>query len=204
MAKKTAKLYPCFGHKITIPEAAEFACVGPEGFRAQLKKLGGDMEAAIEYYEKRYGGVKARMENVMEQNAKELATQKIAEILGVQDEKTEAGESETAPPAMPEEEKKPVQEEKPLRKAKPRIELAPAKDNTPEDRKALALYNAAIDALTKLVKNETFERDTLNYTPTCIVLDGLKRQRREYFEKLIDWYAIAAIEERGRQYAGQD
>ena len=204
MSGKTAKLYPCFGYEITIPEAAGFACVGPEGFRAQLKKLGGDMEAAIEYYERRYGGVKARMENVMEQNAEELAAQKIIEILGVQDEKSEAGESETALQAIPEEEKKPAPEEKPRQKARSRIELAPAEENTPEDRKALALYNAAIDALTKLVKNETFERDTMNYMPTCILLDGLKRQRREYFEKLIDWYAIAAMEERGREYAGQD
>lgn len=201
---KTAKLYPCFGHEITIPEAAEFACVSPGGFRAQLKKLGGDMEAAIEYYEKRYGGVKARMENAMEQRTEELAAQKIIEILGVQDEKTEAGESETALPAMSEEEKKPVQEEKPRQKAKARIELAPAEDNTPEDRKALALYNAAIDALTQLVENETFERDVMNYMPTCILLDGLKRQRREYFEKLIDWHTIAAMEERGRHYAEQD
>lgn len=100
--------------------------------------------------------------------------------------------------------KKPAPEEKPRQKARSRIELAPAEDNTPEDRKALMLYNAAIDALTKLVQNETFERDTMNYMPTCILLDGLKRQRREYFEKLIDWYAIAAMEERGREYAGQD
>ena len=56
MAGKGAKLYPCFGYGITIPEAAKFACVSPQGFRVQFKKLGGDMEAAIEYYEKRYGG----------------------------------------------------------------------------------------------------------------------------------------------------
>lgn len=56
MAGKGAKLYPCFGYGITIPDAAKFACVSPQGFRAQFKKLGGDMEAAIEYYEKQYGG----------------------------------------------------------------------------------------------------------------------------------------------------
>lgn len=150
------------------------------------------------------GGVKARMENAMEQRAEELAAQKIAEILGVQDEKSEAKENSIGLPAMLEEEKKPTPEEKPRQKAKARIELAPAEDNAPEDRKALALYNAAVDALTQLVENETFERDTMNYMPTCILLDGLKRQRREYFEKLIDWYAIAAMEERGRKHAGQD
>ena len=53
---KTAKLYPCFGYRITIHEAAEFACVSPHGFWVQLKKLGGDMEAAMECYEKRYWG----------------------------------------------------------------------------------------------------------------------------------------------------
>jgi len=55
MAKK-GRLYPAFGHEITIAQAAEFCTVGVPALKAQMPKLGGSMETVLEYYDKRYGG----------------------------------------------------------------------------------------------------------------------------------------------------
>lgn len=98
------KLHSCFGWEITIYEAAQFCTVSAASIRGALSKLGGSMEAVLQFYDKRYGGVIARMENYMEARepqeptAEEAAVNDIMAALGMAEPAAEATEPETEAP----------------------------------------------------------------------------------------------------------
>lgn len=191
------KLYPCFGYEITIDQAAEFACVAVASVRAQLTKLGGSMEVVMQAYDKRYGGVIARMEEAMEYDKDKKAMGDIMAALGLVEELETGSEpaedlqANELPLAdgggiriLPdkEEEAEPVPE-------KMRITLEEIQPDYAQDRRNLAAINEAIEAVERLtdvdavMEHAEVMRDDF--------LDKLKYIRLNAFEHLIDWDAIA-------------
>lgn len=199
---KNKKLYPCFGYEITIDQAAECACVSVAAVRGQLTKLGGSMETVMQMYEKRYGGVIARMEQMMEYDADKQAAKDIMAALGfADDEETEHQDGQVAEDAIaapatnviPLAENTEImiltEEEKEAENKEPRIMFAPIEKDDSGDRKELKLLNDAIEALEKLEEVETVEESAGAMRED--VLLKLKEIRMDGYEHLINWRAIA-------------
>lgn len=202
---KNKKLYRCFGYEITIDQAAECACVSVAAVRSQLTKLGGNMETVMQMYERRYGGVIARMEQMMEYDADKRAAKDIMAALGFMDDEEiadEAGqmaEAAITEPEVPEANAIPLaenagimilpEEEPEPEKNEPRIMFAPIEVDDSGDRKELTLLNNAIEALEKLEEVEIVEE----YAGVMRedVLNKLKDIRMNGYEHLINWRAIA-------------
>lgn len=202
---KNKKLYHCFGYEITIDQAAECACVSVAAVRGQLTKLGGSMEAVMRMYEKRYGGVISRMEQMMERDADKRAMEDVMAVLGFENgQETEcsdgqAAKNDIAVPEAPAANAIPLAEntgimilpeETPETESKgPRITFVPIEKDDSGDRKELTLLNNAIEALEKLEEVEIVEECAGVMRED--VLNKLKDIRMNRYEHLINWRAIA-------------
>lgn len=181
---KTGRTYPCLGYELTIKDAADIACVSTAAIRQQLSKLGGSMETVLNYYDKRDGGVIARMENLMDCRGEQRdAADKILEVLCkvAEDPAQEEVQEERAAAEQPPEEAnhscmEPVCE-------KQVCIFASGK------RAELASFNAAIKAIEALdagVMDDPALFETLQNSN-----EELKAMRRRVFDDLVDWEAIA-------------
>lgn len=178
------KYYPCFGYEVTVREAADAANASPASLKTKMNRLG-SMEAAVLDYEKRYGGVVARMENIVKNRGgaaavEEKAKREILQALGYADEnQTEIEDPEDA------------RDECTMATSTGLILPCIAEELTYDaERKALALYNMAIEGLKGLVEEEGFEKSG-EHKAACRLLEALGFERRTRFEPMIDWNALA-------------
>lgn len=201
MAKK--KIYRAFGYEITIDEAIEAACVSRGAFYAQLSALGGSMETVLRMYDQRYGGVMARLEQIMQDKGAgemsnqerfraagedEAAKEQILNILFDADRtasvpvESVAAEPEAAPMEEPAEEPT----------AAMAMSLAVELEAVKPDRRGLKLLNGAIKALDRL---EEYADGSDRIKPEeQSAIEGMSRRLtnmriREYVE-LVDWEAL--------------
>lgn len=205
------KLYPCFGYEITIDEAAEFCSVSVASIRARLTELGGSMEAVLQLYDKKYGGVIARMEGYKDAEDDVKTRQTVDDImtaLGMAEEaETESDAGEAESPAVEAERgfnpenaenigvmihRGGIAEIEPVDEAAefPGMMLEELRPDHTEEKRQLSLLNAAITAIEKL--------EDVDFVLECAsvlrddFLMKLKQMRINEFEHLVDWAAIAA------------
>lgn len=208
MAQK-GKTYPCFGYELTIKDAADIACVSPAAFRQQLSKLGGSMETVLNYYDKRDGGVIARMENMMDYRKEQEATDAIMDVLSKSVQPTLApAETEKQEDVVPLADNAGVMvvpaEQAPQAEALPsatnpavqEIAHAESTDQAHADeaadkpgKAALMVFNQAIKAIGN-VRPEMMD-DTSLYEILQTSKEELVAMRRRVFDHLVDWDAIA-------------
>lgn len=201
MAEKK-KIHRAFGYEITIDEAIEAACVSRAAFYAQLSALGGSMETVLRMYDQRYGGVMARLEQIMQDKGAgemsnqerfraagedEAAKEQILNILFDADRTASVPvESVASEPTAAMEE--PASEPTAAMAMSLAVELEAVKP----DRRGLKLLNGAIKALDRL---EEYADGSDRIKPEeQSAIEGMSRRLtnmriREYVE-LVDWEAL--------------
>lgn len=194
MAKE--KRYPCMGHEITIKEAADITCVSVAAIRQQLSKMGGSMENVMLAYDKKYGGVFARMEQMVKRDKEQDAVDEILDALGMSEDCEEPNEDDL-PDAL--DMVVPLAENAGVMVIPDEAETEPAAEPEPEGQEprgntvlcALNLAIKAIYALDKCMLGNSILYDVLQ---NCAA--DLKEIRNDKFGHLVDWEAIA----RGRNF----
>lgn len=161
-------LYDYHGQMISIKEGAELAYITPEALRQRLKKVGGDMMAAID-------GVKPSQ-------VVAKATDEILDILGINKDKSL--------PELPEEEDT---ADIGATETNTDIEISNAETASvpamgAADKHELRILNRAIKALKAV---EFIELDDDSNVLLDDALQRLRRIRRELFDECVDWEAMA-------------
>lgn len=208
MAQK-GKTYPCFGYELTIKDAADIACVSPAAFRQQLSKLGGSMETVLNYYDKRDGGVIARMENMMDYRKEQEAAGAILDVL-IESTHPKAAlvGAETQENVVPLADNTGVMvvpaDKDHRQEAYTSVTASAAQKTThadsldqpctnkaedKTDKDALGTFNAAIKAIEAL--DASIMDDQELYEMLQGGMEELKAMRRRVFDHMVDWDTIA-------------
>lgn len=205
MAKK--KTYQAFGYEITMDEAIEAAGVSKSAFYAQLSALGGSMETVLRMYDKRYGGVMERLEQIMQDKGAgemsnqerlsaeakdEAAKEQILNILFDADRAANVPVESVAAEPVAVQAGEPAAEPTEGQTTATGMPLAMGLEEIKPDRQGLKLLNGAIRALDKL---EAYADGSDRIKPeeqTAIHDARVQLQYlrvREYVE-LVDWEAL--------------
>lgn len=202
------KLYPVNGEMITIHQAAVRAFVSVDAIRFQLTNHNGDMQAVMDYYDRKNSGEGNEMRKIIDDKPEKAAkpydpelgegwrdhcektdvaeaAEKIAEILGIEPDDPET----TNVPLAGNAGMMRVEKEEAPQPAIQIEELAPAQRlDLNKDR--LQLYNAAIEALVSLQEDDEVCRAKMSDRVNAIEQE-LRRLRIQVFEPMIDWAAMA-------------
>lgn len=174
-----AKVYDCFGERLTVKEAAERVCVSEGTLRYRLQKCGDDMEAAMSYYTN---------ERPSARDTDEMVAALVNSIMG-----DGANPDDELPEGAISGGDEPMELSEAWAERHVADEMPGPKESVQQTHPELQLlhrYNHAIASLTDLAASDMLDASVVEIV--CVCIGRLRQARSGRFDCYVDWNAVAS------------